>query len=274
MSCSSPANRARRIRRLVLGFSIASAHVGTVLAAGAPIDPVTEHDQCVMMAFETDPHGALERARQWSKQGGGLPADHCAAVALYELKQYREAAQAFDKLAAAMAKETPTGRASVYDQAGQAWLVADNPRQAKSDFDTALRLDADNPDLLIDRAESLAALHQYWDAIDDLNRASDLAPQQPEIYAYRAAAYRAVDSLDLAREDIAHNLKLAPNNPVGLLERGNIRSIDGDVAGARQDWLLVAKVAPDSPSAAAANVNLTHLSTAGADKPARTGAKN
>jgi tetratricopeptide (TPR) repeat protein len=250
---------------LAVVLAVAGAPAETALAAPAPIDPATEHDQCVTMALGSAPRAALDRARQWAKRGGGFPADHCAAIALYELKQYREAAQAFDKLAGAMAKESPSGRASVYDQGGQAWLVAENPRQAKSDFDAAMRLDANNPDLLIDRAEALAALHQYWDAIDDLNRASDLAPQEPEIYAYRAAAYRAVDSLDLAREDIARNLKLAPNNPVGLLERGNIRSIEGDTAGARQDWLLVAKIAPDSPSAAAANANLAQLSAVGSD---------
>ena len=74
-----------------------------------------------------------------------------------------------------------------------------------------------------------------------------------------AAAYRALDALPLARQDIDYNLKLAPNNPVGLLERGNIRRLQGDVAGARGDWLSVTKLAPGSTSAAAAERNLARL---------------
>ncbi len=219
---------------------------------------MTEHDQCVREA-ETDPQSALARARLWSNQGGGFEADHCAAMALFGLRQYREAAAGFERLAQGSTTVAPADRARLYDQAGQAWLVADDATQAKADFDSALRFAPGDADLMIDRAEALAALRDYWNAIDDLNRASDVAPQKPEIYLYRAAAYRAVDALALAREDIDRNLKLAPNNPVGLLERANIRRLAGDVPGAKQDWQSVARLAPGTPEAAAAKANLDRL---------------
>jgi tetratricopeptide (TPR) repeat protein len=221
-------------------------------------DPTSEHDQCVGEA-ETDPEAALARAKQWSNSGGGFDADHCAAMALFDMKHYAEAAQTFEKLARGMAKAAPADQARMYDQAGQAWLIDNRPLSAKTDFDAALRLTPDDPDLLIDRAEALAAVKQYWNAIDDLNRANDLAPKKAEIYAYRAAAYRALDVPALARQDIEQNLKLAPGNPIGLLERGNIRRIQGDVAGARQDWLSVTKIAPGSVTAEAAVQNLARL---------------
>jgi len=175
------------------------------------------------------------------------------------MKRYPEAARLFEKLARGRASEGLVEEAQVYDQAGQAWLVANQPLAAKADFDKALQLTPVDPDLFIDRAEALAAAKDYWGAVDDLNRASELAPKRPEIYAYRATAYLALDALPLALQDIETNLKLAPNNPVGLLERGNIRRKQGDVAGARRDWVRVTKVAPRSTSAAAAEENMARL---------------
>jgi len=249
---SAPA-RSRAIAALAMLAMIAGGQ-----AAFATSDPTSEHDQCVAEA-ETNPEAALARAKQWSNSGGGFDADHCVAMALYGMKQYAEAARTFDKLARSMTDEGLAEQARIYDQAGQAWLVAEQPRAAKSSFDAALRLTPNDPDLLIDRAEALAAAKEYWSAIDDLNRASDIAPKKAEIYVYRAAAYRALDALPLARQDIDYNLKLEPDNPVGLLERGNIRRLQGDVAGARGDWVSVTKVAPGSSSAAAAERNLARL---------------
>lgn len=221
-------------------------------------DPATEHDLCVSQA-ETDPEAALARAKQWSNSGGGFDADHCAAMALFDMKHYAESARTFETLARRMATAVPADEARIYDQAGQAWLAGDQPLAAKADFDAALRVSPDDPDLLIDRATALAAAKQYWNAIDDLNRASDIVPSRAEIYAYRAAAYRALDVPALARQDIERNLKLAPNNPVGLLERGNILRMQGDVLGARRDWLSVTKIAPGSAMAEAAAQNLSRL---------------
>jgi tetratricopeptide (TPR) repeat protein len=252
------ANRARPWNRA--GALLLSALCCGIAAyqAQAASDPTNEHDQCVAEA-ETDPRAALARAKQWANAGGGFDANHCAAMALFDMKQYAEAARTFERLARAMDAEGLVEQARIFDQAGQAWLVASEPVSAKADFDAALRLTPSDPDLLIDRAEALAAAKEYWRAIDDLNRASDLAPKKAEIYLYRAAAYRALDALPLARQDVEYNLKLAPNNPAGLLERGNIRRFQGDVAGARRDWLSVTKIAPGTPSATAAGQNLTRL---------------
>jgi tetratricopeptide (TPR) repeat protein len=253
-----PGNKARH--RSQAGALLLAALCGAVAAqeAWATSDPTTEHDQCVAQA-ETDPRAALGRATQWANAGGGFDADHCAAMALFDMKHYAEAARTFEKLTRAMGKEGLADQARIFDQAGQAWLAAGKPLSARSDFDAALRLTPSDPDLLIDRAEALAGAKEYWRAIDDLNHASDLAPKKAEIYLYRAAAYRALDALPLARQDVEYNLKLSPNNPVGLLERGNIRRFQGDIAGARRDWVSVTKIAPGTTAAAAAEQNLVRL---------------
>lgn len=256
----SQANSLWQMRRVgLISAALAGAWLSLMPAsARVTSDPTTEHDRCVAEA-ERDPEAALARAEQWSNSGGGFDANHCAAMALFDMNHYAEAAAAFDKLARGMDSSGLSDQAALYDQAGQAWLLANRPHAAKMDLDAALRLMPKDPDLLIDRAEALAAAKDYWGAIDDLNRASDIAPNKAEIYAYRAAAYRMLETLPLARQDIERNLKLAPNNPVGLLERGNIERLQGDVAGARRDWVSVTRIAPDSAAATAAENNLARL---------------
>jgi len=51
-------------------------------------------------------------------------------------------------------------------------------------------------------------------------------------------------------------LKIDPDNPEGLLERGILKQMRGDLAGARLDWQQVIQLAPDSPAADLAEQNL------------------
>jgi tetratricopeptide (TPR) repeat protein len=232
-------------------------------------DVATIHDRCVTYV-RSNPKVGLERARLWKDQGGGFAADHCIAMALFQLKDYSAAAKLFESLATAMLGMPADQRAQALDQAGLAWLDAHEPARAKAAFDGALAFHGEDPDLLIDRAQALADLKQYWDAIDDLNRAIELAPKRAEAYFYRGTAYRYVDARDLADEDIEQGLALAPNSTMGLLERGNLRRLEGDAAGARQDWQRVTELAPDSLEAKAAKLNLSGLGGT-ADAPPEAG---
>lgn len=216
------------------------------------------HDRCVAYV-RAHPKEGLERATLWKEQGGGFAADHCVAMALFELKDYAAAAKRFETLATAMLGMPADQRAQALDQAGEAWLAAHEPARAKAAFDASLALHGEDADLLIDRAQAFADLKQYWEAIDDLNRAIELAPKRPEGYIYRGTAYRYLDSPDLALEDIERGLALAPNSTMGLLERGNLRRLKGDTAGARQDWQRVVELAPKSLEAKAAKLNLGAL---------------
>jgi Flp pilus assembly protein TadD len=84
----------------------------------------------------------------------------------------------------------------------------------------------------------------YFEALDDLNVAAELAPEDPEVYAMRAAAYRQLETPDLAEENIDQALKLSPSHPGALLERGYLRRAKGAIEGARADWLTVIQVTP------------------------------
>jgi tetratricopeptide (TPR) repeat protein len=287
LSFSRPAHpiaRAARRRSLaapaaaVLTAAMAAALLLPLPSPARAADPPTaarekstasEYDRCLAMT-RNEPSAALTKAEAWRNAGGGFPADHCAAVALIKLRRYAEAAQRLEAMAGAMMKSDPALRADALEQAGQAWLLADHPAEAKAAFDAALTYKHDDPDLLIDRAQTFAEAGQFWDAIDDLNRAIELAPNRADAHIFRASAYRRLpDGLDLAQQDIDIALKIAPEAATAYLERGNIRALKGDMAGAKADWQHVEKLAPRTADAVAAHNNIAHLIEQ-ADKSAAT----
>jgi len=254
--------RRKRANRAILLFAL------PLLVAAAPKSPVIQigppsqqYDACLAQTRH-DPKAALKTAQIWREAGGGFPAEHCAAIALIELKQYPEAAQRLEALAGAMMTEPAELRGDALDQAGQAWLLADQPDRAKAAFDAALGFEPRQPAFMIDRAEALAGAGHYWQAIDDLNRALEIDPNSVDALVFRASAYRHVggtDGLELAQADAERALKLAPDSVPGLLERGNIRRLRGDAVGAKADWRRVIALAPRSQAARYAQYNLAHI---------------
>lgn len=254
-----PANR-----RILLAAVMLAALMTPAAAqrrATSDDDVAMIHDRCVAFA-RAHPKEGLEKAKLWHDQGGGVAAAHCIAMALYAMKDYRGAATHFEELATAMLGMPNAQRAQALDEAGQSWLMIDESARAKAAFDAAIALNGDDPDLLIDRAEAYAGLKRYWDAIDDLNRAIELAPKRGDAYIYRGSAYRYVGALDLAMEDVERGLSLAADNVLGLLERGNLRRLKGDIAGARKDWRRVVALSPGTPAGQAAKANLAKLGAA------------
>jgi tetratricopeptide (TPR) repeat protein len=209
---------------------------------------------------KTDPGAARDMAAKWAAQGGAHPADHCYAVALIGLHQYKPAAERLDKLAVAMLTVAPDSlRAEVLDQAGQAWLLSGESVRAYNDTGAALALAPNDPDILIDRAEAAGEAGWFDKAIADLDTALKADPRRVDALIYRATAYRALNKLDPALADAEAAVRLAPNSAQAVLERGNIRGLKGDLDGARQDWHTATALAPGSAAALAAKANLAHL---------------
>ena len=277
---------AKRVNRVGALRPLALAAAALLLARTGPAWPATpsapgasapavapptaqQYDQCLALA-RTDPQRAYDQATTWRDFGGGFPADHCAAVALVGLKKYSEAALKLQGMAGAMMQADPGMRADALEQAGNAWLLASKPIEAKADFDAALSFKPDDPEILIDRAEAYALNGKFFDAIDDLNRVLDRSPKRVDALIYRASAYRQLGSLDLALDDATRALTLDPNAVAGLLERGNIRRLKGDRAGAQSDWQRILQLAPTSPEAQAAKDNLKRLAEDTAAPAART----
>jgi tetratricopeptide (TPR) repeat protein len=259
MWLSSRANSAAVFLALVIACRVA-APAAAADTQGAWPDQGERYRACLALAH-AKPGDGLASAEDWRMGGGGFPAEHCAAVALIALKRYREAARRLESLAGAMMSSLPELRAGALEQAGQAWLLAGDAKQAGSAFDAALTFRPDDPELLIDRAQADAESKAWGPAIAALDKALAVAPKRADALIFRASAERQTGQLDRALADVEQALKLAPETAAGLLERGNIRSLKDDAAGARADWNRVEALDPRSPAGQAAHDNLARLAT-------------
>lgn len=244
--------------------------------AGAPRSAEAEaqtYSRCMTLA-KTRPKEALALVEGWKERGGAHPAEHCAAVAMIGLKQYRPAAERLEALAQAMTKAPAALRAEILGQAGQAWLLAGEPARAYAAANSALELAPDDLDLLVDRAAASAGSGHYEKALEDLDRVLIAAPDRADALLYRASANRQLKRLDAALADIERVLAVTPDSVAALLERGNIRGLRGDLSGARADWVRVGEIEPNGPADQAARANLAQLERSetappGNSRPAR-----
>lgn len=209
---------------------------------------------------KNSPALALQSADAWSKAGGGPPAVHCAAVSLFEMKRYQEAALRFESLADTT--PIPDVRIGALEQAAQAWFLAGRPEMAEKPLDTALAARPDDPELLTDRGIFRANQGRLNDAIADWTDALKKAPDRDDILTLRATAFRKTNQLAAAREDANRAVELNPKNPEALLERGTIRQMDGDTGGALEDWNQAKAVAPRSAAAQTADANIARANAA------------
>jgi tetratricopeptide (TPR) repeat protein len=247
---------------VLLAAAPASAQTGAGTGQGPLAEDLSDAERyaaCLDLA-RSEPAAGIERARTWQDTGGGDPARHCEAVALLARGNYPAAGTMLEDLAKTMsARHGADMRAHALAQAGRAWMLAGKPARAEAAQTAAIDLTPQDVELWIDRAHARFQAGAYWEAIDDLNRAEELAPGRPDIYAYRASAYRYVDALGMARENVERALELDPDHPEALFESGILHRIDGATDAARSAWMTIIRQAPESPTADAARENLEKM---------------
>jgi tetratricopeptide (TPR) repeat protein len=243
-------NRCRFALLLVLA-------AGPVHAAAADEAAQAAHYSRCLAAADSNPAAALNDANSWRKSGGGIPARHCAAAALVGLHRYAEAGPLLDALA--RAKDTPAGlRADLFDQAGNAFLLAGDGAHAVASLSAALTLSGNDADILADLARAQALMKNWREVVLDLNAALTIAPQRAGLLVLRASAHRALGQLDAARSDIEAALAIR-RDAGALVERGLLRRQIGDIGGARSDFRAALAAKPDAAAAAQARENLDAL---------------
>lgn len=232
--------------------------------AELPVPPVppritegSSYDHCLSM-LASDPEGANGFAEAWEAAGGGEGAVHCHALAQIALGNAETGAQILQNLAST-SHAGNAARASLFGQAGQAWMIAGDTNRAYGAATLSLTLNPDDPDLLVDRAVAAATLERHREAVQDLDRALEIDPRRVDALVYRAAAERHLDRIDLAQDDIDRALALDPDNADALLERGIVRQRRGDDAGARSDWERALALAPNTATGDLAEQNLALL---------------
>jgi tetratricopeptide (TPR) repeat protein len=213
------------------------------------------YNNCLLLT-RREPQRALDAALDWEKTGNHS-AMHCTAVALVALRRYPEAAGRLDKLA----RITPgaADSATLYDQAGNAWLLAHRADDARLSFSAAIALVPNDPDLLADRARAYALSTNWQSADADLTAALSKNPNRADLLVLRASARHAQGRKADARADIDQALRVQPDSAEALEERGEMKSEAGDNAGAKADWQAVVAKSPRSAAAVDAKQHLDAL---------------
>lgn len=252
----SPAGDARKVAlrlgmalALILGLGLAS--IPSARGAGQEVDHAHQYEAC-MRLVKRNAADAFESALAWADLGGGDAAQHCAAIALFEMGKYDHAARRMQLIAESSTSLEAPLRADLLAQAAQGWMLSENLPQAEAALDAAIKLKPRDPELFIDRGMIRGQRADYQGSLADLQRAIIQGTTRPAAFVYRASARRHLGQLQGALEDADEALRLEPKHPDALLERGLIYRALGRLEPARQDWLEVVLTHPNSPVAEAA----------------------
>lgn len=239
------------LRAVTTSVAFALASIASLPAHAAV--SVTSYSQCVALV-QKNPALAEERAQAWQGEDGGPAAVHCSALALTALKRYAEAARKLDALARDRAIADNMDRAALYDQAGNAWMLADAANNAIQSFSSALAESPNDIDFLADRARARAMQRDWSGADADLSAAVLKDQNRVDLLVLRASARWSLGRKADAATDILRALELYPGYPGALVERGRMRYEAGDKAGARADWKKAASGTGDAADAARRNL--------------------
>lgn len=242
----------------LLGFTVVTFGPAQAQIRLSELPPTEAYRTCILET-QKNAEAGFEAAIAWRDEGGGPPALHCVALALFDMGQLDEAAKRLEELADKMPEASDTERASVLGQAGRVWLQLRELDRAHTVLSKSLSLDDNDPELWINRGEVLARSREFWDAIDDFSAALDRAPGHVDALIFRAAAYRLLDADDLARDDIDRVLDVVPEHPNALVELGALYAKSGALEDARAVWVQVLSLAPDSSAAQAARNGLEQI---------------
>jgi len=266
------------------------ALLGAAVAAAAAFPAQASNYAECMKLVDMAPKRAYELAAHWRDYSGGIPAEHCMALALFAQGEYEKAATMLEQLAqrARQMAKTPAQQAAaevklgkdgkpvpapealppglpidLLAQAGNAWLMAEKNDKAFTLLSDALSSPGINDDqaaeILIDRARTRVEMGNLEGAVKDLDDALRRGGPRTQAYSYRAAAHRALGHFQSAREDIDKALMLDAENVDALLERANLNQAIGNSEAAVVDWIQVTKLAPGTESAQAASASIAKI---------------
>jgi len=182
-------------------------------------------------------------------------ANHCLGLAATQLGRWDEARAAF----LAARGETPEGEARAKARfgtmAGNAALAAGDGTQAVAILEAALgdaRQSASAPleaIAAIGLSRALVSVGRQDEALEPLETATRLQPQDPESWLLKATLLRRLGRLADAQDAIERAAGLGPRDPRIALEAGLIAVLAGREDAARASWQSVIALAPESAEA-------------------------
>ncbi|HND54779.1 MAG TPA: tetratricopeptide repeat protein, partial [Pirellulaceae bacterium] len=184
-----------------------------------------------------------------------LPEVHFVlANAFFGLRQYQEAEKAFTT-----AIELDPNFALAYYNRGVLRRKRNDLAAAMADQERALALSPNSANAHHERAQILGAQSRkpptdrtrllLW-AVDEINRAIALRPEDADYLVTRAKLYGDLRHFDLAVADLDEAMSIQPEHQDARLTRGVILFERGDMAGLVADFLELIKRQPDHPQSA------------------------
>ena len=204
---------------------------------------------------------ALDRAQGEERVRAGL----CLGVALGAMERWGEAQTAFLRARDAAPPTDAASRARLGAMAGNAALAGGSAATALPILDVAQAAakTAQDTDLLgtiaVDRARAFVALDQQAQAASALADARMAAPGDPQAWLLSATLSRRQNKLTEAQTQIERAAQIAPQDPEIGLEAGVIAVLGGRDAAARKSWQSVVATAPASDAAKTATGYLAQL---------------
>jgi tetratricopeptide (TPR) repeat protein len=206
--------------------TIAALLLPFALLQSAATVEANRFEQCLAQ-IESNAERAYEEGMAWAAEGQSLSAYRCAALALIRMERYHEGARRLESLARSISASNTALQADLFSQAGNAWLLAREPGNARSAFSQAISTigadPAQLPDLLIDRARAYAMEEDWRHAEEDLSRALDIRADDPLALRLRAAARMHQNSFQLAESDALAATRIEPENVDNFLVLGHVR---------------------------------------------------
>lgn len=177
---------------------------------------------CLQMQ-EDAPEEAYEDGLAWLMEGNRPAARYCTATSLIALGKFVDGATRLEELAMAADGGTVEDRAIYFAQAGNAWLLAGLPEEAIIAITAAIKFNANDPALFIDRARAQLTLEKWSEGEADLDEAIAMQPGDIDAYILRGEARLRQDRYDEAMDDVLQARALDETNIEALLLRGRIR---------------------------------------------------
>ncbi len=216
--------------------------------------------QHCLSRVESDNADGLAFARKWYIEGGGVAAQHCQALALYELDDFKQAALLFETIIDHLIsgegvnefayKNRELLKVQIHNLAGLAWKSAGELDKAYNSYSEGI---IDLPpksvlayDLYVQRGLIQMERDDAKNAVEDFNHVLALNSNKIEGFLYRAIAFRKLNKHLEARLDLNEALALDPKDPEVLFESGiNYRMQKKDEKALTQ-WQKLIKLYPKS----------------------------
>ena len=178
-------------------------------------------------------------------------ANHCLGLAATELGMWEDARSAFLSSRDEVGPEEPVLRARAGTMAGIAAMAGGDGEGALALLETAIvDAQAGSAGTIeayaqVEKARALVMFERDEDALAAINRAVMLQAESAEPWLLKATLERRLKRLDEAQVSIERAGDLAPQDPLVGLEAGRIAFLDARYDAARASWQSVANLLPD-----------------------------